>query len=102
MESLWYASENMQNHLPAEPFYIYVANSKNGTGHTDVAHHAIYALNFAKYAEMNKRGRLDYTVYYTDFQGMTKADRGMQRLRVIRPAGELSSSLEYPEAAIAA
>jgi hypothetical protein len=102
MESLWYASENMQNHLPAEPFYIYVANSKNGTGHTDVAHHAIYALNFAKYAEMNKQGRLDYTVYYTDFQGMTKADRGMQRLRVIRPAGELSSSLEYPDAAIAA
>merc|ERR1719356_851737 len=68
MESLWYGSENMQRHLPAEPFYIYVANSKNGTGHTDVAHHAIYALNFAKYAEMNKQGRLDYTVYYTDFQ----------------------------------
>merc|ERR1719247_1294006 len=102
MQSLWYTSENMQNHLPSQPFYIYIANAMNGTTHTDIAHHSIYALNFAKYAELNKRGRLDYTVYYTDFAHMTKADRGMQRLKVIRPPGDLTNTLAYPPAALAA
>jgi len=90
MEKLWYASENMQKHLPSDPFYIYAANSMNGTSAVDLAHHSIFALNFAKYAEMGKHGGHQYTVYYTDFAHMTEADRGMQRLE-----GK-STSLELP------
>jgi hypothetical protein len=100
MEILWYTSQNMQKHLPSEPFYMYIANSRNGTSHTDVAHHSIYALNFAKYAEMGKQGGLEYTVYYTDFARMTKADRGMQRVQVSRM--EVDDNLTYPIGAVPA
>jgi len=82
MEKLWYASENMQHHKPSEPFYIYVANSMNGTGTEDISHHSVFALNFAKFAEMGDHGGHQYTVYYTDFAHMSKEDRGMQRLEV--------------------
>jgi len=102
LEKLWYAGENMQKHLPHDPFYIYVANSMNGTQAVDVAHHSIFALNFAKYAEMNKEGGIQYTVYYTDFEHMTEADRGMKRIEVSSAPGDLglASRLEMPAAAL--
>jgi len=102
MEKLWYSSENMQKHLPHDPFYIYVANSMNGTAAVDVAHHSIFALNFAKYAEMNKQGGIQYTAYYTDFAHMTEADRGMERVEVTRAPGDLglATGLVLPPAAI--
>ena len=59
---IWYASENMQKHLPSDPFYIYAATSMNGTDSVDIAHHSIFALNFAKYAEMGKHGGQQYSV----------------------------------------
>jgi len=96
MEKLWYASENMQKHMPSDPFYIYVANTMNGTDALDVAHHSVYALNFAKFAEMGKHGGHQYTVYYSDFAHMTEADRGIQRLEVMAPP----TSLKYPSAAM--
>merc|ERR1719453_2561720 len=84
--------------MPSDPFYIYVANSMNGTDSVDIAHHSVFALNFAKYAEMGKHGGHQYTVYYTDFAHMTEADRGMQRLEVVPAPGGLASttSLEFP------
>lgn len=97
MEKLWYASENMQRHLPSDPFYIYVANSMNGTGPVEVSHHSVFALNFAKFAEMGQHGGHQYTAYYTDFAHMTDADRGMQRLEVTRAP----PSLALPPAAAA-
>jgi acetyl esterase/lipase len=101
MEKLWYASENMQQHMPSDPFYIYVANKMNGTSSMDVAHHSVFALNFAKFAEMGKHGGHQYTVYYTDFHNMTDADRGMQRLEVSEAPGDLGAAmpLSLPEAA---
>lgn len=94
MEKLWYASENMQKHMPSgeDPFYIYVANSMNGTSAVDVAHHSLFALNFAKYAEMGKHGGHQYTVYYTDFAHMSEEDRGTQRLTVLRAPHDLHMS----------
>lgn len=89
MEKLWYSAENMQQHMPSEPFYIYAANSMNGTGPVDVAHHSIFALNFARFAEMGKHGGHQYTVYYTDFAHMTDADRGMERLEATPTAADL-------------
>jgi len=100
MEKLWYASENMQHHLPSDPFYIYVSNSMNGTGPVDVSHHSIFALNFAKFAEMGKHGGHQYTVYYTDFAHMSDADRGMQRLEVLRDPPSIGG-LALPPAAAA-
>merc|ERR1719198_1394492 len=85
IEKLWYTSENMQKHMPSDPFYVYVANSMNGTGTLDVAHHSLYAMNFAKFLEMGDHGGHQYTVYYTDFAHMTEADRGMERYEVMRP-----------------
>jgi len=82
MEKLWYTSENMQRHKPSEPFYIYVANSKNGTSAEDISQHSIFALSYAKFAEMGDHGGHQYTVYYTDFAHMSKEDRGMKRLSV--------------------
>lgn len=84
MEKLWYASENMQQHRPSDPFYLYVENSMNGTGPMDVSHHSVFALNFAKYGEMGDHGGHQYTVYYTDFLHMQEADRGMKRFQVSR------------------
>jgi len=98
MEKLWYSSENMQHHKPSEPFYIYAANSMNGSSATDVAHHSIFALNFAKFAEMGKHGGHQYTVYYTDFAKMTEADRGMERLEVSATASDLGNAM-LPRAA---
>merc|ERR1719359_2556684 len=82
MEKLWYASENMQHHKPSDPFFIYVANSMNGTGIEDMSQHSVYALNFAKFAEMGEHGGHQYTVYYTDFAHMAEEDRGTKRLEV--------------------
>jgi len=98
MEKLWYGSENMQHHKPSESFYIYVANSKNGTGAEDVSEHSIFALNFAKFAEMGEHGGHQYTVYYTDFAHMSEEDRGMQRLEVSRPPGGLDLADPLPPA----
>lgn len=101
MEKLWYASKNMQKHLPSDPFYMYVANSMNGTDAVSVAHHSIFALNFAKYAEMGKQGSIHYTIYYSDFAHMTEADRGMKRFEISAPPGDLDNlkDLELPPAA---
>jgi len=102
MEKLWYNSENIQKHLPHDPFYLYVANSMNGTSAVDVSHHSIFALNFAKFAEMNKQGGLQYTIYYTDFAHMTEADRGMERIEVSKAPGDLGfgAGLKLPASAL--
>lgn len=101
LERLWYNSENIQKHLPHDPFYMYIANSKNGTSAEDVAHHSIFALNFAKYAEMGKQGGLQYTVYYTDFAHMSEDDQGMQRFEISSAPGDLAvaSDLALPPSA---
>lgn len=98
MEKLWYGSENMQHHKPSESFYIYVANSKNGTGAEDVSQHSIFALNFAKFAEMGEHGGHQYTVYYTDFAHMSEEDRGMKRLEVSRAPSGLDLTDPLPPA----
>merc|ERR1719353_1353152 len=68
MEVLWYNSLNMQKHQP-KPFYLYVANRLNGTKAMNVVHNTLYSRNYAKYAEM---AGINYTVYYTDYEGMTE------------------------------
>ncbi|CAE8697181.1 unnamed protein product, partial [Polarella glacialis] len=75
MPVLWYASLNMQRHQP-KPFYLYVANPWNSTEGLSVVHSALYARNFAKYAEM---AGINFTVYYTDYKAMVAADVGDQR-----------------------
>lgn len=98
MEKLWYASENMQQHKPSDPFFIYVANSMNGTGIEDISKHSVYALNFAKFAEMGEHGGHQYTVYYTDFANMNEEDRGMERFEVsrVKDALDLADALPPP------
>lgn len=100
-EQLWDNAKNMQKHVPHEPFYLYVANAMNGTRAMDAAHHSVFALNFAKYAEMGKEGAIQYTAYYTDFAHMTEADRGMKRLEVSSAPGDLGLATDLalpPEA----
>merc|ERR1712045_1028559 len=76
MEKLWYAAVNMQAHHP-ESFYIYVANSMNGTSSRDTPHEAIYARSYAKFAEA---AGVNYTVYYTDYKNMKASDAGADRV----------------------
>merc|ERR1712023_546215 len=69
----------MQKHQPSSKFYLYVANAKNMTAYPGVVHNALYARNYAKYAEM---AGINYTVYYTDYSGMTQEDAGAKRFEV--------------------
>merc|ERR1712064_182448 len=75
MQVLWYNSLNMQRHQP-KPFHLYVANVMNTTEGISVVHNALYSRNYAKYAAM---AGVNYTVYYTDYNGMTDGDRGDRR-----------------------
>lgn len=77
MEVLWYNSLNMQKHQP-KPFYLYIENALNSTAGMNVVHSALYSRNYAKYAEM---AGINYTVYYTDYHGMTEDDAGEQRFQ---------------------
>eukprot|EP00947_MAST-08B_sp_MAST-8B-sp1_P000645 g645.t1 len=79
MEKLWYNSLNMQRHQPSKPFYLYVANRLNSTAGMNVVHNALYARNYARFAE---EAGVQYTVYYTDYEAMTKNDTGTQRFAV--------------------
>eukprot|EP00756_Hemistasia_phaeocysticola_P029584 Hpha_TRINITY_DN16239_c0_g8::TRINITY_DN16239_c0_g8_i1::g.14584::m.14584 len=78
MEVLWYNSLNMQKHMPSPHFYLYSANQLNSTAGMNVVHNALYARNYATYAE---RAGVNYTVYYTDYHGMTQADVGTKRFQ---------------------
>jgi hypothetical protein len=62
-------------HQP-KPFYLYIANSLNSTAGMNVVHNSLYSRNFAKYAA---KAGINYTVYYTDYHGMTADDAGSQR-----------------------
>merc|ERR1712096_390086 len=75
MEVLWYNSLNMQKHQP-KPFYLYIANQLNSTQGMNVVHNALYGRNYAKFAET---AGINYTVYYTDYHGMTGDDKGDMR-----------------------
>jgi len=77
MQVLWYNSLNMQKHQP-QPFHLYIANALNNTAGMNVVHSALYSRNYAKYAEM---AGINYTVYYTDYHGMTQEDQGEQRVQ---------------------
>lgn len=70
-EKLWYTADNMLAHSPASPFYVYVANSMNGSSGMDMPHQALYARGYGKYA---KQAGHEYTVYYTDYKHMTEDD----------------------------
>ena len=73
--TLWYNSKNMVKHAP-KPFHLYIANRLNSTAGMNVVHNAMYSRNYAKYAEM---AGINYTVYYTDYVGMTKDDAGTRK-----------------------
>lgn len=85
MEVLWYNSINMQKHAP-KPFYLYIANQLNSTAGMNVVHNALYGRNYAKYAE---KAGINFTVYYTDYHGMTVQDKGDQRVTAEGRAGEM-------------
>ena len=70
--TLWYTSKNMVKHAP-KPFYLYIANRLNTTAGMNVVHNALYSRNYAKYAEL---AGINYTVYYTDYIGMSSEDAG--------------------------
>lgn len=84
MEKLWYAAKNMQAHQP-DSFYIYIANALNGTGFMDIPHEAIYARNYATFAE---KAGVNYTVYYTDYKHMKATDAGTERVSATGQQGE--------------
>eukprot|EP00040_Diaphanoeca_grandis_P025848 m.143864 g.143864 ORF g.143864 m.143864 type:complete len:527 (+) comp30340_c0_seq3:335-1915(+) len=75
---LWYTSLNMLNYSP-KPFSIYIANQLNSTAGMNVVHNALYARNYAKYAN---QAQVKYTVYYTDYEGMQANDTGTERYAV--------------------
>lgn len=81
--TLWYNSLNMVKHAP-KPFHLYVANALNSTAGMNVVHNALYARNYARYAE---QAGINYTVYYTDYVGMRAADRGTRRYSVSGKGG---------------
>jgi len=76
MEKLWYAAENMQLHQPS-PFYMFIANNMNGTDGFSIPHEALYARNYATFAE---KAGVNFTVYYTDYIHMKTTDVGMERI----------------------
>lgn len=80
-----YNSLNMQKHQP-KPFHLYIANSLNSTAGMNVVHNALYSRNYAKYAQ---KAGIDYTVYYTDYHGMTADDKGDRRCSAVGRGGEV-------------
>eukprot|EP00413_Alexandrium_margalefii_P045770 CAMPEP_0204597298 /NCGR_PEP_ID=MMETSP0661-20131031/53726_1 /ASSEMBLY_ACC=CAM_ASM_000606 /TAXON_ID=109239 /ORGANISM="Alexandrium margalefi, Strain AMGDE01CS-322" /LENGTH=475 /DNA_ID=CAMNT_0051607979 /DNA_START=61 /DNA_END=1488 /DNA_ORIENTATION=- len=83
MEMLWYNSVTMQKHQPKPSFYLYISNSLNATYGMSVVHNALYARNYARFAE---KAGINYTVYYTDYQAMTTADAGELRFEQLNRA----------------
>jgi len=67
MKMLWYNDRNIYN-SPTGADYIYVANSMNGTSDMDLPHLAVYAQS---YADVCRQVGCKYTVYFTNYTGMT-------------------------------
>merc|ERR1711988_2032465 len=75
----------MLSHSPASPFYVYIANSMNGSAAMDMPHQALYSRGYGKYA---KQGGHEYTVYYTDYKHMTQDDVSDTRVEVFGRFGQ--------------
>mmetsp|Transcript_76185 Transcript_76185/g.217618 ORF Transcript_76185/g.217618 Transcript_76185/m.217618 type:complete len:195 (-) Transcript_76185:98-682(-) len=76
MEVLWYTSMNMLAYQPTQPstngtFYMYIANSLNSTEGMNVVHDALYSR---RYADLAAQAGFNFTVYYTDYNGMSPTE----------------------------
>ena len=79
MERLWYTSENMLLRPLGEnsPFHLFVVNRLNSTAGMNVVHSALYARQYARIAEA---AGVNFSVYYTDYEGMRDSDKGTERV----------------------